>query len=196
MASLKKIRWAYLFLSLIPIALGVLCIVNPGLILNVICYVAGGLLLGAGLIKLVQYFSGKAPQADSLVLGALFAMLGVILIFRKDEVLDLIFIFIGVLLLLDGIVKLKNSLEAKGKGAQDWIVLLVVALIVAAFGVLIITNVLKGNVLIVILGISVIIDGLQNLYSALRGVLSVSGPKKAPKADGKVSAEYTLDGEK
>ena len=168
MASLKKIRWAYLFLSLIPIALGVLCIVNPGLILNVICYVAGGLLLGAGLIKLVQYFSGKAPQADSLVLGALFAMLGVILIFRKDEVLDLIFIFIGVLLLLDGIVKLKNSLEAKGKGAQDWIVLLVVALIVAAFGVLIITNVLKGNVLIVILGISVIIDGLQNLYSPRR----------------------------
>ena len=195
MASLKKIRWAYLFLSLIPIALGVLCIVKPGLILNVICYVAGGLLLGAGLIKLVQYFSGKAPQADSLVLGALFAMLGVILIFRKDEVLDLIFIFIGVLLLLDGIVKLKNSLEAKGKGAQDWVALLVVALIVAAFGVLIITNVLKGNVLIVILGISVIIDGLQNLYSAFRGVLSVSGPKKAPKAEEKVSAEYTLDGE-
>lgn len=195
MASLKKIRWAYLFLSLIPIALGVLCIVKPGLILNVICYVAGGLLLGAGLIKLVQYFSGKAPQADSLVLGALFAMLGVILIFRKDEVLDLIFIFIGVLLLLDGIVKLKNSLEAKGKGAQDWVVLLVVALIVAAFGVLIITNVLKGNVLIVILGISVIVDGLQNLYSAFRGVLSVSGPKKAPKTEEKVSAEYTLDGE-
>lgn len=195
MGFLKRIHWLYLASSLVLIALGVVCVSNPAFIATVICYVAGVLLLIFGIGKVIRYFASRNAFVDTLVLGVLFGMIGFILITKPDQVLNLIFIFIGILILLDGIIKLKNSFVARAGGSRDWIGLLIVAVIVMAFGVIIIANPFGGLVPIIILGVGVILDGLQNAYSAFRGVLPLQ--KKAedkPMVQKNVSVDdYNVD---
>lgn len=176
MGLLKKIRWAYFAVSLIPVILGVVCMVKPAFIAGVICYVAGALLLGFGLFKVIRYFAAKSPLVDSLVVGVLFSLIGFVLIFRKDEVISLIFIFIGILVLLDGVIKLKHAFLARHLGARDWVALLVCAIVVMGLGILMIADPFTGYVPVIILGISIVVDGLQNAYAALRDAFSVSRP--------------------
>ncbi len=189
---MKKVRWLYFLASLIPVALGIVCIVVPGFIAKVICYVAGALMLGYGLIKVVRYFASKTPTVDGLVLGTIFGMLGVVAILRPNDVINLIFTFVGILLILDGIIKLKNTFMAKSKGGRDWVALLIIALIVLGFGILIVANPFTGYVPIIILGVAAVIDGLQNVYSALRVLFPVSKPanENLPKT---VTAEYDVE---
>ncbi len=195
MGILKKIRWAYLLVSLIPVGLGVLCMVNPALIAGVICYVAGALLLAFGLIKVVRYFVAKTAVVDSLVVGVLFAMIGFILMFRKEEVMNLIFIFIGILVLLDGVIKLKHSFEARALGSRDWLALLIWALVVMGFGILIVADPFVGNVSIVILGVTIVLDGLQNVYSALRSLFPLAKPDSLVRVQKNVTVEdYDVHG--
>ena len=177
MGFLKKLRWSFLGASLILVALGVICLVNPGFIAQVICYVAGALLLAYGVLKVVRYFASRTALVDSLVMGVLMGMIGFILITRSQEVISLIFVFVGILILLDGVVKLKNTIEVRAAGSKDWIALLIAAIIVIAFGILIIANPFEGvNIPIIILGIALIVDSIQNLYAALR-VLWFSGSR-------------------
>ena len=176
MGILKKIRWAYLLVSLIPVVLGVVCIAFPGFIAGIICYVAGSLLMGYGLVKIIRYFAAKSSVVDSLIVGVLFAMIGFILVFRRDELINLIFIFIGILVILDGVIKLKKAFEAKSQQTRDWLALLIWALIVMGFGILMVADPFTGYVPIIILGVAIVLDGLQNVYSALRTLFPVSKP--------------------
>ncbi len=189
---MKNVRWLYFFASLIPVALGIVCIVVPGFIAKVICYVAGALMLGYGLVKVVRYFASKTPAVDGLVLGTIFGMLGVVTLLRPNEVLNLIFTFVGILLILDGVIKLKNTFVAKSKGGRDWIALLIIALIVMGFGILIVANPFTGLVPIIILGVAAVIDGLQNVYSALRVLFPFSRSAKTDLPQ-TLTAEYNVE---
>lgn len=191
MGILKKIRWAYLLISLVPVLLGVVCIIFPDVIAGIICYVAGALLLVFGVGKVIRYFAAKSSFVDSLIVGVLFAMIGFVLIFRKDEVINLIFIFIGILVLLDGVVKLKRAFEARSASARDWIALTVLAVIVMGFGILMIADPFTGYLPIIILGIAIVVDGLQNVYAALRDLFPASRP--ASSAPAKVPKNITVE---
>lgn len=179
MGFLKKIRWMYLAASLVLVALGLICLVNPAFIAGALCYVAGVLLLIFGIGKVVRYFASRSALVDSLIVGVLLAMLGFILVTRPEQVLEMIFIFIGILVLLDGVVKLKNSFEARSSGSGDWIALLIISIIVMAFGVIIVANPFTGYVPIIILGVAILIDGLQNAYAAVR-IAFIGRRKQAP----------------
>ena len=191
MSILKKIRWAYFLVSLVPVLLGVICIAVPDVIAGILCYVAGALLLVFGVGKVIRYFAAKSSFVDSLIVGVLFAMIGFVLIFRKDEVINLIFIFIGILVLLDGVVKLKRAFEARAAFARDWIALTVLAVIVMGLGILMIADPFTGYLPIIILGISIVVDGLQNVYAALRNLFPVSRP--ASSAPVKVPKNVTVE---
>lgn len=194
MSFLKKIRWIYLLSSLVLVALGIVCLVSPQLIAGALCYVAGALLLVFGIGKVIRYFASRSSLVDSLVVGVLLAMLGFILVTRPDQVLEMIFVFIGILLLLDGIVKVKNSFEARASGKGDWIALLVIAVIVLALGVVVVANPFTGYVPIIILGIAVLVDGLQNLYAVLRVAFPEKEGKKRLEKNVTVE-EYSVDSE-
>lgn len=189
MGILKKIRWAYLLVSLVPVILGVICIAFPGFIAGIICYVAGSILMVYGLVKIIRYFVAKSSVVDSLIVGVLFSMIGFILVFRRDELINLIFIFIGILVILDGVIKLKKAFEARSQAARDWLVLLIWALVVLGFGILMVADPFTGYVPIIILGVAIVLDGLQNVYSALRTLFPASRPGTAPRASRNVTVE-------
>lgn len=198
MRFLKKIKWLTAASSVLLIVLGVVCIANAAWVQSVICYVAGAAMMVFGIGKIIRYFAVRSPLVDSLAVGTLIALIGFVLIVRADTVIELIFAFVGILLLLDGVVKLKNSFDARVAGMRDWIALLAVAVIVIAFGVLVIADPFGGaSVSVIILGVSLIADGLQNLYTVFRAAWWAEKTIGAlKKADPTVEVvDFTVDGE-
>lgn len=198
MKILRKLQWAFTLSSAVLIALGIFCIVRPGLVQNILCYVAGALLMVFGIAKVVRYFASRSSFVDSLIVGVLLALIGFVLITQAKAVISLIFAFIGILILLDGIVKLKNAFDARAAAMRDWVAMLVFSVIVIAFGVLVIANPFEGaSVPIIILGVSLLVDGLQNLYTAFHAAYWAGRAEQSiSPADRPVSVQnYTVDEE-
>ena len=191
---MKKIRWFYLVSALAIKGVGILLICAPGFIASALGFIAGGALILFGIAKVVSHFFSRAALVDSMLVGVLLAMFGFVLILCRETVMDYVYMFVGILILLDGVFKLKNAFQARREKHADWLGVLITALVVMAFGILmiILTNFYTGNLIIVLLGVSVLIDGLQNLYSVVRYVI-FSEEKAVPASEEEPKLE--LDGE-
>lgn len=166
----RKGTCAYVLLSLAFIALGICFIVWPTASVQTLCALAGAVLEVFGLIKLVGYFaqkrSGLAFQFD-FILGVLGIVLGLVVISFARKIVGVIPIFLGIFILVDGIFKLQTAFDAKHWGLPAWRVILLVALAVCTVGVtLIVKRYESAATVAVILGIALLVDGVQNLIVA------------------------------
>lgn len=185
---MKKIRWFYLISSLAITAVGIVLICVPEFIASVLGYIAGAGLILFGIAKVIRHFFSRADIVDSMLVGVLLAMFGFVIIRSElsnvSVVMNDIYMFVGILIFLDGVFKLKNAFQSRKAQQKDWIGVLVGALIVMAFGILIIANPFGTvNVTIIILGVSVLLDGLQNLYSVIRYALYAADAEREGSSD-------------
>lgn len=198
MKGVQKIRWFYLVSALVIMGVGLLLICAPGFIASALGFIAGGGLILFGIAKVISHFFSRAALVDSMLVGVLLAMFGFILIVCRTVVMDYVYMFAGILILLDGMFKLKNAFQARRAKQTDWLGVLISALVVMAFGILIviITNFFSGNVIIVLLGVSVLLDGMQNLYSVVRYAIFANAqeePSQEPKPE--LDGAVEVDGE-
>lgn len=170
----KRGTGAYLALSLAFIALGVCLIAWPSASAQTICAMAGGVVALIGLVKLVGYFSrkrsGLAFQFD-FALGVVCTVLGLTIIAFARSIVGAIPVFLGIFILVDGIFKLQTAFDAKRVALPGWWGILLVALAVCAAGVfLIVKRYESAATMAVILGIALLVDGVQNLIVAIYAI--------------------------
>lgn len=169
MKFLKKISLSDLLPSLVLMLVGLVFILIPGIVFSALGYIVGGALLLFGGMQVVTSLAAHGALGFSGVTGVVLAVFGVIVLCFQKTILELIFIVIGILILLDGLAKLLSALAAKAVGQRDWLFLLVWAILVMGFGILILANPFQSsNAVVIFLGISVLVDGLQNFYSVFR----------------------------
>ena len=133
-----------------------------------VCYILGGLLVVYGLIKLAGYFTRDlyelAFQFD-FAMGIFSLIVGGILIFRANRMLELIPAFTGVVILIDAVFKIQTSLDAKRFGIQKWWIILGIAVAAAVTGVLLLAVPVESLTFIMqLIGIGLIVDGCLNLW--------------------------------
>lgn len=112
---LKQIKWSAIGLAAGEIAAGVLLVMYPALSSDVICYLIG---VGAcifGIISLVRYF--LMPLADTLfrnefVIGVMSLLFGLIVMVKKDLIIGLIPVVLGMIIVFSGFIKLQRALVA------------------------------------------------------------------------------------
>ena len=97
------------------------------------------MLIVYGLIKILGYFSRDiyclAFQFD-LAFGVLLAAVGIIIIVRRNVVVNLIFGIFGLLILADALFKIQMSIDAKKFGLNLWWRILLVAILTGVLGFL------------------------------------------------------------
>ena len=173
----KKIRvakYGYIILSVLICALGLTLIAMPDFSLNALCKLGGVLLIGFGCIKIVGYL-GKdlyrlAFQFD-LGLGMLLMILGLNLIFRLEAVIPAICILLGIFILTDSLLKIQIAIDAREFGISLWWIILGVAVFTAVAGVFVLFRPCKSaRMIMMILGISLLGEGLLNLTTVLTAV--------------------------
>ncbi len=173
-APMRVAKIGYIAVSAALCFFGVLLIVKPEISLAGFGLFTGIVLIIFGIIKIVGYLSRDlyrlAFQYD-LACGILVIALGIMVILEPNDAIETICIAVGITFLMDGLLKIQISIDAKTFGIRQWWLILSVALLTVVIGVLLVSRT-SGSVrtLMVLLGISLLADGIMNLTTVLSTV--------------------------
>lgn len=172
MKLVKGAKIAYIVSSALLMCLGLVLIIWPAIGLKIACYIVGALAILFGVAKILGYFSKDlfrlAFQFD-FTLGIIAILLGILTIILPSVVDDEIFAIVlayivGIYTIIDGIAKIQTSVDAKRFGFVNWWVLILLAALTCAAGVLLLIFPLIGaEVVLVMTGVSLLVDGIENI---------------------------------
>lgn len=179
----KRIKWAYVLLSVFLLVLGILLVANPDTSMITICRILGGCALAVGVVKIVLYFvrevEGVAIRYDFAV-GAFCIILGALLLWRAPTMVGFLSVVIGLLILVDSVFKLQVAIDSRRMGAATWWVTLLFTCVCMVMGGLLVFDPFSGQqVLATVMGVSLIADGLQNLCTVVYAAVFVKDVKHA-----------------
>lgn len=180
MRSVTPMRIAkigYIVMSVMFCIAGALFIALPDISITIIGISMGITMIVFGIVKLVGYFSRDlfrlAFQFD-LELGILLLVLGVMVLIRPDDLMTFICIALGISILTDGLFKVQIALDSKRFGIKSWWVILALAVVAGTIGVFLIFRSAKSaQFLTVLLGVSILAEGILNLYTVISTVLII-----------------------
>lgn len=180
MRSVTPMRIAkigYIVMSVMFCIAGALFIALPDISITMIGISMGIAMIVFGIVKLVGYFSRDlfrlAFQFD-LELGILLLVLGLIVLIRPDDLMTFICIALGISILTDGLFKVQIALDSKRFGIKSWWVILALAVVAGTIGVFLIFRSAKSaQFLTVLLGMSILAEGILNLYTVISTVLII-----------------------
>ncbi len=180
MRSVTPMRIAkigYIVMSVMFCIAGALFIALPDISITMIGISMGIAMIVFGIVKLVGYFSRDlfrlAFQFD-MELGILLLVLGLIVLIRPDDLMTFICIVLGISILTDGLFKVQIALDSKRFGIKSWWVILALAVVAGTIGVFLIFRSAKSaQFLTVLLGVSILAEGILNLYTVISTVLII-----------------------
>lgn len=150
---------------------GTILFIRPEITGTIICYTTAAFFLIYGIIKIASYLRNRSNNEagffrTDLIIGIAMAAIGLFTLLQPHIVLSILPIFLGITLLINGISKLQRSIALKRFLYPYWWVALVFALVTIGFGGLLIYNPFSATeVMIQILGFSLILDGASDLWS-------------------------------
>ena len=164
----------YIVLSVVFCIVGVLFVAWSDIGTQVLSLALGIAMIVFGGIKIVGYFSKDlfrlAFQFD-LELGIISAVLGIIVLLNPFGTITFIFIAMGIAILADALFKIRIAIDAKRFGVGAWWMILSLAFLTAIAGVLLVFRPWESaNILTVLLGISLLSEGILNLCVAVSTV--------------------------
>ena len=170
MRSVTPMRIAktgYIIISAVFCIAGILFIARPELSVKIIGRGLGIAMILFGCIRLVGYFSRDlfrlAFQYD-LEFGILLIALGVIVFIRSPNVMNFIFFALGIAILADGLFKVQIAMDSKRFGIAAWWLILLLAVLTGFVGLLLVFRpVESAHVLTMLLGVSLLAEGILNL---------------------------------
>ena len=168
---MRVAKLGYIILSSLMCAFGLTLMIWPDISLKVFALCAGITLIAFGVIKVVGYLSRDlyrlAFQYD-LAFGVLSIALGLLVMLGPGDVIDTICIAVGLAFLMDGLLKIQISIDARAFGIRRWWLILLVALLAVVIGVLLVFRTAQSErLLMVFLGLSLLADGIMNLITVL-----------------------------
>jgi uncharacterized membrane protein HdeD (DUF308 family) len=173
-APMRIAKIGYIVISLVLCVVGILFIVLPEPSAAVLGKICGLAMILFGIIKLIGYYSKDlfrlAFQYD-LEFGILLLVIGVTLLIRSNHVMVFLSVALGVAILADGLFKIRISQESRRFGIRSWWLTLALAIAAALVGLgLILHPAEGGRVLTVLLGVSLLCEGVLSLDVALATV--------------------------
>ena len=180
MRSVTPMRIAkigYIVMSVLFCAAGILFIALPEISTEIIGVCIGIAMIIFGIVKLIGYFSKDlyrlAFQYD-LEFGILMIVLGVIVLFNPKNLMVFICVALGISILLDGLFKIRIALDSKQFGIKSWWLILSLAIVTGVIGVFLIFDSATGSrIMSVLLGLTLLSEGILNLYTVISTVLIV-----------------------
>lgn len=177
--TLKIARNGYIVMAAIFCILGIFLMINPEGSMKMICIIAGALFIADGIIKIIGYFSRDfyclAFQFD-LGFGILMIAVGALILIRRESIIRLIFVIFGLLILMDALLRIQMSVEAKRFGLKLWWGILIIAIVTGVFGMILLIDPAGGAKLTVIFtGAAFLLEGILKLCVVIYTVRTREG---------------------
>ena len=170
-APMRVAKIGYIVLSALICVLGVLMMVMPEQSLSSLVKIFGISMMAFGVIKLVGFFSKDlyrlAFQYD-LQFGILVLVLGLIVTVKPNNALNFLCIALGISILADGLFKMQIALDSKKFGISTWWLIMLLAVGAGMVGLIMVFRPTESlRVMTILLGLSLLTEGLLNLIVAL-----------------------------
>lgn len=169
MKVIEKVKGFNYFLPIVYFILGLLMVIFPGTVNDIINYIIGGLLMLFGIDYIVRYLSNNKVTTYSkysLIVGIVPIICGVFLICNPEVLVSIIPFVAGMIILMDAFEKLKHAIDLKKMNYDEWWVDLVVAILFIVFGIIVIMNPFDAaKLLIRILGIFFLVDCFIDVWT-------------------------------
>lgn len=176
MGLLKKAKIAYITISILMLVLGGILLIWPEISLSLLCMLIGVVTLVFGIVKLIGYFSNDlyrlAFQFD-FASGILSMLIGGLFLIHPEHMAAILPTIMGVFILVDGVLKIQTAVDARAFGFSSWWMIIFLAAATGICGFLLIWKPFEGAVaMMMLLGVTLLIDGIQNLWVVLYSVKS------------------------
>lgn len=181
-ALLKKIKAWSLIEAVISIVFGILFIACPSFTKSTICYLFASLIVVMGLIKCANYFS-YGIEPFGFIRGIVDITLGVIVFSTIPTLIEGgIFGFVfGVIFIVKSLFSLEWAVDCKRVGIKNWWLVLLLSLVILGCGIALVCVRSMENVLIIVLGVVIILQGIYDLVDTLVISAKVKKAKKSIK---------------
>lgn len=164
--SVNVARNGYILISVVFYIAGLLHMIWRGASPLVNCIASGVILIVYGAIKIIGYLSDDlyclAFQYD-FGCGLFLIVVGLVFLACNLRIWQYLYMGLGLLILLDSLLKIQLSRDAREFGLSSWNVILAVAVIASVFGVLIVAKpFLDERVQRIITGCGLLMEGALN----------------------------------
>ena len=169
MNMLKKIKSYYFAVSIIYIVIGIIMLLNPKFICDAVNYIIGSLVMLYGIVYLVSLYQQREFELlnkFNFLAGVMCISFGVFLILNSSVLMSLIPFCAGVIIFIDAIYQLRNSLTLKNFGNKYWYINLVVGILFLTFAIFIMVKAENiTHLLIRFIGGTLIFDAIMDFYT-------------------------------
>lgn len=187
--AIDRMRAGIVIISLCFIVLGIALIMWPNTSLQLIVYFLGAIILCYGVAKIINYNvqNGEFKNGFDLIVGIVFSVLGLLMVFFSDSVIELLTYIFGFYICVDGAINIQKSFDLKKFESGLWKFCLVLGSVTLVVGILFLCKPFDAaNTLVIMMGIMFIYDGVVNL-------IMVMALKHARKKFEKSVAENVID---
>lgn len=199
MEQVREVKKSFCVLSAAYIVLGIALLVWPDISVRTFCYVFGVGMIIFGCAHLIIYFTKDRMQSVmqmDMVSGIVGVATGAYILLKMEYMLEIIPFALGIVALLGAVIKLQHALDLRRLGATKWYILLVFAAALLAFGGILVANPFEGlEIIVVLIGVSLIVDGVGNLLGIFWLGRLVKQIGKAAGASGTYAAYNVIDAE-
>lgn len=172
MEALRKFKASSYAVSIIYIIAGLIMLLNPGFISDAVNYVIGILVIIYGVIYSITLYQKREVEMYGkfdFLAGIICISFGLFLILNPDTLGSLIPFCAGVIILMDAIRFIINSIRLKKLDYRSWIINLIVGLIFLAFAIVIIVKAKEISLLLIrFIGGFLIVDALLDFFTEVR----------------------------
>ncbi len=162
MEVINKLKRSAYFVSIIYIIIGLIMLLNPVFVRNAINYIMGIFAILYGVIYVISLYQKKNSEVFSkfnLLGGILCVSFGLFLIVNPDVLFSLIPFCAGVIIFMDALTLIYQSVSLKRLSVNKWWIYLIISLIFLGFSIYIIVHAKDiSDLLIRIIGCFLIID--------------------------------------
>lgn len=147
--------------------LGLVMIIFPGAVMNFICYMFAGAFVLAGAAKLFFFFKKDIKDAvytNDFSMGVVLVVIGLIFATKANVIESIIPMIMGLVIIVNGIIKLQHALNLKRFGSSSSTFVLIISLLCIGIGlVLLFVPSTMSKIITIIIGIGFVVSGLTDI---------------------------------
>lgn len=91
-----------------------------------------------------------------------------VFIIHPEHIISILPIVMGIFILVEGVLRVQTAMDAKTFGLSTWWMMILLAIATSACGLLLIFKPFESAIaMMMLLGVTLLIDGVQNLWVAI-----------------------------
>ena len=166
-----KLKPTAAFYGLICVILGIIDLINPEKMLNIIAYAIGISAIVCGVVFVIRYMVRDVRYNmgnNDFLSGIVAVVIGIVILVKWQELMALVPMILGVFIIVSGCIKLQDCVDLKKLGNSAFAVMLVMALAFIIFGAVLVANPFESEVLLLrLIGVSLILSGMTDIFASI-----------------------------